>query len=715
MLVTGLGMWTTIAVGIFAMSFVPDLVHVDVQKWRIMLGIPVLILLVSMATWFRRLGDRQLYWATFFACCAPFAALIALLHATSATMAMLSDCFAASLFGAYFFKPRHAIAVLLLMSSVAATVLVMDPVYLQPHVKAYIAVFIPVLWAVTITVAIQRHDLLTALTDARNQAFTDPLTGLANLRGLRKHADALMSPLKDGSRRGVGLLLIDLDSFKRANSLHGHLGGDHALRIVADQLRRAATRESYVARIGGDEFAVVLADISQARLSEYADLFRGAVRGARPAMKLPDVHIDATVGTAIFPRDGETIDDLLTVAGKSLYLEKGKRAPSEFEEPADLESAPIDRDTLRWNAYEPEHEETAVRGGAFVRRLISLPGYARFAGIAWLLGSASLLFSMAMPDADRSYETIVLIGSLGGLGTAMISPWVLPKAGSAPHVVVDLFCFATVAAAIWLTGGSDSQALPMIYLVVVYQSLFLGTRAILFRLIAPLAVVLTIPIYEDFTASPNVAVTIITLYAHLLAAWMITIVMSSVQTYLLRARRKSQRLAATDPLTSLANRRAFKSRVESELAAISAGESQQLAIVMIDLDNFKDVNTLQGHRAGDFLLAEIAQALAEATRSDDFIARIGGDEFAAVLTGTDSEQATVVAQRFVDAVMACTSSQRAAASARVTASAGVAVYPDSGRSLDGLMLSADRALMEAKKAAHGKDERRPPRVFASAS
>jgi diguanylate cyclase (GGDEF)-like protein/putative nucleotidyltransferase with HDIG domain len=159
-------------------------------------------------------------------------------------------------------------------------------------------------------------------------------------------------------------------------------------------------------------------------------------------------------------------------------------------------------------------------------------------------------------------------------------------------------------------------------------------------------------------------------------------------------RAKLAALAATDPLTGLANRRALHDRLASE-AARSTRHSRTLSVAVIDIDHFKEVNDFGGHDAGDEMLAGVARCLAENARAEDVLGRVGGDEFAWVMPETTREQALVGVERARRLISATVSRPF-----RITVSAGIC---DTNASADPaeLISFADAALYWSK--AHGRD------------
>jgi diguanylate cyclase (GGDEF)-like protein/PAS domain S-box-containing protein len=162
----------------------------------------------------------------------------------------------------------------------------------------------------------------------------------------------------------------------------------------------------------------------------------------------------------------------------------------------------------------------------------------------------------------------------------------------------------------------------------------------------------------------------------------------------------AERQARTDELTGLANRRHFSAALTAALADPEIGA--RAALLSLDIDNFKRVNDVHGHPAGDAVLREVARRIREAVREQDIVARTGGEEFAVLAIGPgDDEGLHDLAERIRRSVEREPVSYGGGTIA-LTISAGVARAADSAGRIDGLVDRSDRALYEAKRAGRNR-------------
>ncbi len=159
------------------------------------------------------------------------------------------------------------------------------------------------------------------------------------------------------------------------------------------------------------------------------------------------------------------------------------------------------------------------------------------------------------------------------------------------------------------------------------------------------------------------------------------------------AMRRLTHMALNDALTGLPNRAGFQAELERRLA-IAVATDERVGLCAIDLDRFKDVNDLHGHRAGDAALADMARRLRRALGPADFAARLGGDEFVVLTCFTDQAQLDGLVRHLYDALNAPL--RVATFETRIGASVGVAVFPQDGGDPDSLVNNADLAMYRAK-------------------
>lgn len=184
----------------------------------------------------------------------------------------------------------------------------------------------------SIRYAIERHrvkrelDLVTHELRIANErlvklTFLDPLTGLLNRRGLENAiAREIQWTRRDGS--DLLVLLVDLDDFKRINDALGHAVGDVVLKEIARKLKSALRSTDYIARIGGDEFMILLPQTRPAEGMRVAERVRLAVSGAPVSLSSGTVKVTASLGVVAISQVAPTIDDLLVQTHHVLYKSK---------------------------------------------------------------------------------------------------------------------------------------------------------------------------------------------------------------------------------------------------------------------------------------------------------------------------------------------------------------------------------------------------------
>jgi diguanylate cyclase (GGDEF)-like protein len=161
-----------------------------------------------------------------------------------------------------------------------------------------------------------------------------------------------------------------------------------------------------------------------------------------------------------------------------------------------------------------------------------------------------------------------------------------------------------------------------------------------------------------------------------------------------RERRALRSSAMKDSLTGAANHRAFGERLRYEVAR-HARQEHEFAVVALDLDGFKSVNDRFGHTAGDDLLRQVAETLGLAVRQQDTVARVGGDEFYVLAPETDRVGGERLELRVRQAIAGVTVGVEA-----LSASVGVAIFPDDGRTAGALVETADAGAMASKRLSH---------------
>jgi diguanylate cyclase (GGDEF)-like protein len=336
----------------------------------------------------------------------------------------------------------------------------------------------------------------------------------------------------------------------------------------------------------------------------------------------------------------------------------------------------------------------------------------RISGWLWIVGALVGIAGTFLPGAEHEGVVWVLLLSAAvlayGIGSVTgIIPW--ERASMKALAIGTVVTVPIVGFAIYLSGGSISYVEPLLVCSLLYAALFFPPRWA-WPLTIELVVVAAAPLlYEDgatATAFPS-------RYLALAAAFLaLTGVMVGLKRRLVEAEARQREIANLDPLTGIANRRAFDSALRRELAARldsqkgrRTSDDEPFALLVFDLDDFKSINDEYGHPVGDAVLRQTAERVLGILRSSDLLARIGGDEFAVLAPGAQGEGAARMGEAIAAAI-----AERESGSRTPTphASLGLAVFPGDGESFEALLRCADQRLLRVKSngshlSPHGRD------------
>ena len=237
-------------------------------------------------------------------------------------------------FCSYFFTPAAAVPYLVSSLVVMAFPLIYDPQVANGSElmsRLWVALF--VFSAVGGVIMVGKHQLLSLRDAATELSRRDSLTGLANRRALTD----VLAVHGGGERQSdsLGMLLIDLDDFKEANTLHGLPGGDRVLVAVAEALRELSRSQDMVVRVGGDEFAVLGRQFDQEGMRLLAERALDRIREACESLDMPGIRVTASAGWALYPDDVSAVDQIVTAADLSLRAAKAG-GKSRYHEPVPI-------------------------------------------------------------------------------------------------------------------------------------------------------------------------------------------------------------------------------------------------------------------------------------------------------------------------------------------------------------------------------------------
>lgn len=331
----------------------------------------------------------------------------------------------------------------------------------------------------------------------------------------------------------------------------------------------------------------------------------------------------------------------------------------------------------------------------------------RLAGTLYVTGAITVTSMLAVPGVETRHWRILLVLAAVGLAWALACFLVIPWERASP-LVSHFSCalgFPITAVAVASTGGAKSPAVFYLLFIVGYCAYFYRRREAVPYLLACVVVHALPLVYDpDAVREGLVAQLIILGPTYLLLGGLII----AGKERLVELREEARRLSLADPLTGLANRRALIDTLEAATAGGRADEP--VGLVLVDLDGFKEANTVYGHPGGDTALIATAAALRSAARADDMVSRLGGDEFAIVSRGVTAASLEGLAARALAAVRAAGTQLEDMPAYELRCSVGLALYPVDARDVDELVATADLCMRGAK--ATGKDRSLSTRDFA---
>ncbi|NIZ91290.1 GGDEF domain-containing protein [Kineococcus rubinsiae] len=511
-------------------------------------------------------------------------------------------------------------------------------------------------------------------------AVTDDLTGLRNRRGLVVAGQELLRAHPDDP---LGVVFVDLDGLKRTNDELGHAAGDRLLRAAATVLRGSARSGDVVARLGGDEFAVLLPLSGQ-------DEAQG-VR-ARLTQSLCAAGVPASVGCAT--SDGRLDPDgsllaLLDRADAAMYDEKQRRRSAAAVPVPDVPVLP------------EQHLAPAATAQEVTERLLSAPGVVTTAALdllglarvaAWLHLALVPVHLLVLPHGNGLVMSSVSLAVAGFSRALLVRRW----RGAVSRRAEDLMCALMVGLCAETVGYSalvpDRWAcLATILAVISAGGTLAGTRRAAGVCGLTTLAWFAVELGRGLDAqTPSYATPLV---CGLGVAALLHVVHHRTLARLEAAEVRVRAIALTDELTGLPNRRAFLT-AGRPLVELSLRRGVNASVLLLDLDGLKRVNDLQGHAAGDRMLAAAADVLRRSAAPQDLLGRLAGDEFTVLLHGC--------APGDVPARIAWL--EASLAQEGVSASIGAAHLPRDARSLDGLVDRADEAMLVVKH-----ERRRPVR------
>jgi len=318
----------------------------------------------------------------------------------------------------------------------------------------------------------------------------------------------------------------------------------------------------------------------------------------------------------------------------------------------------------------------------------------RVAGVLFMAAAVGVPVLPLLPGGSTDQWVWLAAMSCACAVWAALCLWVIrfEKVPRAVFVVAGLLALLLIGAVMACTGGAQSPGRFYSFFVLVFGTYFLAPREA-YAYIAGCVVVHASPLLYD-AGGQYVGELLVMSSAYVLLG----VVLLRGKALLVDLRAKANQLALHDPLTNLPNRRAMLAWLDRALDPEE--KLGPVGLLLVDLDGFKDVNTVHGYPEGDRVLCETARALEGCVRGDDMVARLGGDEFALLATHASESGMRALAERVLDATRGM-AVDLDLAQVDITASGGWVMYPNDADTIDELIAAADICMRGAKET--GKD------------
>ncbi|HEU0103541.1 MAG TPA: GGDEF domain-containing protein [Mycobacteriales bacterium] len=519
--------------------------------------------------------------------------------------------------------------------------------------------------------------LVRAQEAVRRAAVTDELTGLANRRGLLAAGRRLLLPHSSGETVDVdvdlSILFLDVDGLKDANDRNGHAAGDQLLRATAQALLASVRPTDTVARVGGDEFAVLLADATAEQVTQVRDRVQRALTGAGVAASMGVVRA----------APGQTVEEVLDRADTAMYLVKQDRrtrgvAGRTARSSTGVRAAPVRPAALDEPAWvEPAHVQAAADLRSVSTAMAAV--YAAFVPVHLLMLPGAEGRLMAACGA-----TVVV--SAAAVRAAADVPRLRSRVERHARLLLALLLLLACAANVLWVGVSElpwTSTAVMLGVIAAGALLESWRAAALVGLATALGWVAVAPGHGLAAGWAPYAVDVATSVA---VAGLLHVVHAATIRRLTGSLVRLRTTALTDELTGLPNRRGFLAAGREVVDRASPARAGT-GVLLLDLDGLKHVNDTRGHAAGDRLLVAAAGVLQQATAPPELCGRLGGDEFAVLLPDCPPDDVPARSRQLVEALEA----------RRVAVSIGAAHLDPDTASLEVLIDRADLAMYRVKR------------------